>query len=84
MAAKIVIEVNGGVVQEVYSNDPNVTVVIVDWDTEGAEPGNGNHGVKDELGNEYLAHAVTVELTPIYMLPLETQAAVKAAESSAE
>jgi hypothetical protein len=35
MATKIVIEINGGVVQEVYSDDPAVTVVVVDWDTEG-------------------------------------------------
>jgi hypothetical protein len=30
---KVVIEVNGGVVQEVYSNDPAITVVLVDWDS---------------------------------------------------
>jgi hypothetical protein len=31
---KIIIEVNGGVVQEVYCDDPAVAVVLVDWDNK--------------------------------------------------
>lgn len=34
MTAKIVIEVSGGVVQEVYSSDPSVNVVLIDWDND--------------------------------------------------
>jgi hypothetical protein len=34
MDAKIVIEVSGGVVQEVYSDDPSVNVVLIDWDND--------------------------------------------------
>lgn len=79
MARKIVIEVNGGVVQEVYTDDPAVTVVMVDWDTEGSEPGNGNYVVEDDMGNEHLAHAAVVKPTPIDMLPVETNAAAEAA-----
>lgn len=82
MATKIVIEVNGGVVQEVYSDDPAVTVIIVDWDTEGSESDDSNHVVEDDVGNEHLAHAAVVEPTPIHMLPVETRAAVEAAEKS--
>lgn len=81
MATKIVIEVNGGVVQEVYSNDPAVTVIVVDWDTDGAEPGNGNYIVTDELGNKHFAHAVIVNPTSIDMLPMETKSAVEAART---
>jgi hypothetical protein len=29
---KIVLDVSGGVVQEVYSTDPSVEVILVDWD----------------------------------------------------
>ena len=79
MAAKIVIEVNGGVVQEVYSDDP-VTVVVVDWDTEGSEPGGSNYLVMDDMGYEHLAHAAIVKPTPTDMLPVETKAAVEAAK----
>lgn len=82
MAAKIVVEINGGVVQEVYSDDLAITVVVVDWDTEGSEPGNGNYVVEDEMGNEHLAHAAIAKPTPVEMLPTETRAAVEAAESS--
>ena len=81
MATKIVIEINGGVVQEVYSDDP-VTVVVVDWDTEGSEPGGSNYVVEDDMGNEHLAHAAVVKPTPIHMLPVETKAAVEAGDES--
>lgn len=80
MAAKIVVEVNGGVVQEIYSDDPAVTVVVVDWDTEGNVADHNTHVVLDELDNEFLAHAVVVEVTPLEMLPLETRAAAEAAQ----
>lgn len=82
MARKIVIEINGGVVQEVYSDDPAVTVVVVDWDTEGSEPSNDNHVVTDEMGHEHLAHAAVIEPTPVDMLPVETKAVVEAALAS--
>lgn len=80
MAAKIIVEVNGGVVQEIYSDDPAVTVVVVDWDTEGSVPDRNTHVVFDELDNEFLAHAVVVGATPLEMLPLETRAAADAAQ----
>jgi hypothetical protein len=32
---KIVLDVSGGCVQEVYSNNPNVEVILVDWDNIG-------------------------------------------------
>lgn len=82
MAMKIVVEVNCGVVQEIYSDDPAVTVVVVDWDTEGSVADRNTHIVFDELDNEFLAHAVVVEPTPLEMLPLETRAATEAAQKA--
>lgn len=35
---KIVIVVHGGMVQDVYSEDPNVAIVIEDRDTEEYDP----------------------------------------------
>ncbi len=39
MANRIVIEVSGGCYCEVYTDDPALEVVLVDWDTSGFEPG---------------------------------------------
>lgn len=78
MATKIVIEVVGGVVQEVYCDDPAVAVVLVDWDTEECEPDEGTVLVEDGLGYENLARAVTFPTTPLQQLPVETRAAVEA------
>lgn len=36
---QLVINVNGGLVQDVFCSVPDVQVLVVDWDTEGACPG---------------------------------------------
>jgi hypothetical protein len=77
MAITIIIEVRGGVVQEVYCDDPEVAVVLVDWDT-GGEPEEDTYVVEDDLGNEHRAQAVNVPTTPMNLLPHETQSAVEA------
>lgn len=79
MATKIVIEVVGGVVQEVYSDDPEV--IVVDWDTEGCEPGKHAYVVEDSGGHEHLAFAEVIPPTPIENSPLETWSAVDLAQA---
>jgi hypothetical protein len=39
MAKQIVIEVNGGMSCEVYCDDPDFEVVLIDWDTSSFELG---------------------------------------------
>ena len=39
MAKQIVIEVNGGLSCEVYCDDPDFKVVLIDWDTSGFDLG---------------------------------------------
>lgn len=39
MAKQIVIEVNGGMSCEVYCDDPELEVVLIDWDTSSFELG---------------------------------------------
>lgn len=81
MATKIVIEVVGGVVQDLYCDHPDVVAVIVDWDTEGSEPGTHAYAVEDEDGNEHLAFAEVIPATPMEKLPLETWAAAELAQA---
>ena len=35
---QIVINVSGGMVQDVFCCDPHVSLAVVDWDTEGCSP----------------------------------------------
>jgi len=35
---RVVVNVYGGVVQDVFCSDPHARAVIVDWDTEGRDP----------------------------------------------
>jgi hypothetical protein len=58
VANRIVIEVGGGNACEVYCDDPDTEVVLVDWDTSGFEPGDQFvHGVGDG-GDERLVLVV--------------------------
>lgn len=35
---QIVINLSGGLVQDVFCSDPDADVISVDWDTEGSDP----------------------------------------------
>ena len=77
---RIVIEVSGGMVQEVYCDDPNVAVVLVDWDTESCSGDDqGIVTVRDNDDQEHLVHAVEFPTTPTNQMPHETHAAVESA-----
>ncbi len=70
---RVIVEVQGGLVQEVYCDDPSVEVVLVDWDTEGCEPD------ADDLvtvGDD-LVRAVPFQTTPAKDMPPETAEAVE-------
>ena len=80
MARKIIIEVVGGVVQGVYSSDPEGDVVLVDWDTDGASA--DEHGmvvVENKRGRSEIARAVKFPTATLRRLPPETKAAANAA-----
>jgi hypothetical protein len=50
MAKQIVIEVNGGMSCEVYCDDPDIEVVLIDWDTSDFELGDHFiHEIEDGL-----------------------------------
>jgi len=36
---QVVIHVEGGIVQDVFCDDPPVRIVVVDWDVEAPQPG---------------------------------------------
>jgi hypothetical protein len=50
MAKQIVIEINGGMSCEIYSDDPDIEVVLIDWDTTGFDLGDHFiHEIEDGL-----------------------------------
>lgn len=80
-APKVVLNLSGGVVQEVFASDPAITVALVDWDTEGSDPSdNGMVEIPDDRGGTQLAHVAECPLEPLGQLAgTETEAALKAA-----
>jgi hypothetical protein len=80
-APKIVLTMDGGLVQEVFASDPAITVALVDWDTEGCDPSdNGIVEIPDERGGTQLAHVAECPVEPLEQLAgTETEAALKAA-----
>ena len=80
-APKIVLNISGGVLQDVFSSDPTIAVVLVDWDTEGGSPSeNGVVEFPDGQGGTQLANVAEYPVLPLEELAgTETDAALKAA-----
>ena len=75
---RIVVEVNGGVVQAIYSDDPQTTVALVDWDSEEAERNDPNLVTATGAdGREYLGFAGEVPADAWETMPQETREAVQ-------
>ena len=77
----VVIEVSGGVVQDVYCDDPVARIFLIDWDAEGCtvdEPGIVE--VIDDLGRALPVHAAEFPKTPTATMPPETRSALDLAE----
>jgi hypothetical protein len=79
-APKIVLNISGGVLQDVFSSDPAITVARVDWDTEGCSPSdNGIVEIADGRGGTQLAAVAEYPVLPLTDLAgTETEAALKA------
>jgi hypothetical protein len=75
---KLVIEMEGGVVQEVYADDPALEVVLVDWDSAGADS-ELVIKVKDSGGKSLSVWAAKFPFVSLDRMPVETcQAAEQA------
>jgi len=80
-APKVVLNISGGVLQDVFSSDPAVSVMLCDWDTEGCSPAdNGIVEITDRRGGTQLANVAEYSVLPLEQLAdTETEAALKAA-----
>jgi len=80
-AQMIVLSISGGVLQDVFSSDPAISVVLADWDTEGSDPSEeGIVEIPDGRGGTQLANVAECPVLPLAdLVGTETQAAMKAA-----
>jgi hypothetical protein len=80
-APKVVLNISGGVLQDVFGSDPAITVALVDWDTEGCDPSdNGIVEIPDERGGTQLANVAEYNISPLEeLVGTDTEAALKAA-----
>jgi hypothetical protein len=80
-APKVVLNISGGVLNDVFGSDSAMTVALVDWDTEGCEPSdNGIVEISDGRGGTQLANVVEYPVQPLEQLTgTETETALKAA-----
>jgi hypothetical protein len=78
---KIVLNVSGGVLQDVFGSDPATAVAVVDWDTEGCDSSeDGIVEVPNGQGGTQLAVVVKHPVYPLEELAgTETEAALQAA-----
>ena len=80
-APKVVLNISGGVLQDVFSSDPAISVVLADWDTEGSDPSEeGIVEIPDGRGGTQLAAVAEYPVMPVAdLVGTETEAALKAA-----
>ena len=73
--SRVIVEVRGGMVQEVYSDDPAIKVFLVDWDTEGCAP--DDEDIVAVEGD--LVRVVNFPTTIVEEMPPETDEALRQA-----
>jgi hypothetical protein len=80
-ATKVVLNISGGVLQDVFSSDPAIAVTRVDWDTEGSDSSEeGIVEIPDGRGGTQLAMVAEYPVLPLMdLVGTETEAALKAA-----
>lgn len=82
---EIVINVQGGVVQDAFCSDDSADLIIVDWDVEGSQP--GSNGVIEVPLFDGSCNAVVFRpmVQPLCSLAgTDVEAAIEAAEESGE
>lgn len=65
----IIVSVHGGVVQDVFCSDPDVRVVLVDWDQEGEQVGSPGFVEIDSDGRRHAVAVVEYETAKLSDLP---------------
>ena len=78
----VVLNVSGGVVQEAYTSDPDLEVVIVDWDANGNAPDDVSTFTVDLASGDQTSAFVSA--LPIYPLAELAGTDVGAALTAAE
>ena len=80
-APKVVLNISGGLLQDVFGSDPAITVALVDWDTEGCDPSdNGIVEIPDGRWRHATGARGRMPRGPLEQLAgTETEAALKAA-----
>jgi len=73
----VVVEVSGGVVQQVYASDRRVDVLTIDYDADGATADDGALTVWDSQGDECRCFAARWRPLVTARLPAETRQAVE-------
>jgi len=73
-----VINIHGGLVQEVYCDEPLADLVVVDWDIEGGDEGITETRRGDETLRAYVTHPI---VEPLHCLAgSAVEAVIEAAE----
>lgn len=78
---QVVLDISGGVLQDVHASDQTIHVVNVDWDCDGCEPGEeGMIEITDARGRRHVAAVAEYPVSPLAALAgTNTRAALQAA-----
>ena len=71
----VVVEITGGVLQEAYASDPNISLRLVDWDTDGLQADENNRvfAVTGDDGRSRLAVVTEFPTVALGQIPGDTR-----------
>jgi hypothetical protein len=78
---EFVLSIHGGVLQDVYASDPDIDIILVDWDVAGSLP--EEEGLVHAVHNKRLVKAFVSRPNPFLLCDLagsDIEALINAAE----
>lgn len=78
---EIILSIHGGVLQDVFASDPDIDIILVDWDVAGSVP--DDEGLIHAVHNKRLVKAFVSRPNPFPLRELagsEIEALINAAE----
>jgi hypothetical protein len=78
---EVILSIHGGVLQDVYASDPDIDIILVDWDVAGSVP--DEEGLVHAVHNKRLVKAFVSRPNPFPLCDLagsEIEALINAAE----
>lgn len=75
--SKLVINVRSGIIQDIFTEDPSIQVILIDWDNDGCRPNDDLNIFPIDAAGGRLARSISYPTNPLHEMPPELEEAAK-------